>query len=208
MKLLDKLQYLSLMAENATEIHTPSADAMDRVLQYATDVFPTLQLKLRDLKAKDVVAVFEHGDKTMYHVKAYPRKMPDTHVIVVMSGEAVCGHILIDLAAEYAAPYFECPALEVEGELDAADVQRLLPQIRADEDNPFAVLGLADGTYMQTYRTDEGFYLEYQLVNTSSHYEIPELATCEEVVSAMLAYGFGKDKDWLTAFDWQRQNLD
>jgi hypothetical protein len=79
--------------------------------------------------------------------------------------------------------------------------------IDPDEDNPFAVLGIAEGgTYIQTYRETDGFVLEYQLVNTSSHYRVDELLSAEQVVDAMISYSFGKD-EWLEALDWQRLNL-
>ena len=208
MQLLDKLQYLRLMGPDSGEEHAPTAEAIDRVLIYATDVFPHLQLKQRKLKANDVVAVFQYGDRTFFHVKAFPRKMEDTFVIVVTSVDGFHGHILIDLAAEYSQAYLDCPSLGFADVADATDIERLIPQIHPRDDNPFAILSVGEGTFMQTLRTDDGFILEHQLVNTSSHYEIPELASGDQVVSAMVSYAFGRNEEWLESFAWQRQQLE
>lgn len=110
-------------------------------------------------------------------------------------------------AAEYSEPYLDCPSFGFADVPDAKDIQRLIPQIHPDDDNPFAILSVGEGTFMQTLWTDDGFILEHQLVNTSSHYEIPELASADQVVSAMVPYAFGKNEEWLESFAWRRQEL-
>ena len=84
--------------------------------------------------------------------------------------------------------------------------QGMIAQINPDEDNPFAILELGDGTYMQTFRTHDGFHLEHQLVNAAGHYEISGLATADQVVAAFVSYAFGKN-EWLENFTWQLQQL-
>lgn len=208
MPLLDKLQYLRLMGDGPATKVTPTAYEVDRVLAYAADVFSDLELKSRNLNAADVAAVYRRGDRTFCHVKAFPRKMPDTFVIAVTEDETILGHILIDLAAEYSEPYLDCPSFGFSGVPDATDIEQLIPGIRPTDDNPFAILSTSDGTYMQTLRTEDGYVLEHQLVNTSSHYETPEPASADEVVAAMVAYAFGENEDWLEAFAWRRQVLE
>jgi hypothetical protein len=169
-----------------------------------------LDLKARKLAAKDLAAAYRHGATgcTCFHVKAFPRRAPDTVVIVVADpdGRNAQGHILIDLAADYSQPFFECPSFDFEDVPTTNDIRSLIPAINPDDDNPFAILTLSDGTYMQTLRMPEGFVLEHQLVNTSSHYEIPDVATAGEVVKAMESYAFGNN-EWLEMFDWRRQKL-
>jgi len=205
MQLLDKLQYLGLMGPVPGTVVSPTSQTVDRVFAYATTVFPNLQLKHRKLKTDDLASVFQHGEHTFFHVKAFPRTMKDTFVVVVAKDTTFVGHILIDLAAEYSQPYLNCPSFDFSDAPDAKDIERMIPQIRPDHSDPFAILSLADGTFMQTLRTEDGFVLEHQLVNTSSHYEIPKLATSHQVVKAMVAYAFGNDEEWLRAFAWQRQ---
>ena len=69
------------------------------------------------------------------------------------------------------------------------------------------MLILGDGTFMQTLKTDDGFVLEHQLVNTACHYEIPEFATADQVVAAIVSYAFGNN-EWLESFAWQLQQLE
>ncbi len=179
MQLLDKLQYLRMLREGAEKV-TPKPEATARVLEYATHVWPSLDLKKRILKTTD---------------------------IVVTNDDHIEGHILIDLAAEYSEPFLNCPSFEFEGTPTPDDLKSLIPQIHPNDDNPFAILMLGDGTFMQTLRTDDGFVLEYQLVNTKCHFEIPERATAGQVVAAMVSYAFGKN-EWLESFDWQLQELE
>jgi hypothetical protein len=208
-QLLSKLQYLRLLGGQTEEL-SPAPDAMDRILHYAAGIWEELDLKKRKLAANDLAAAYQHGAGgcACFHVKAFPRRAPDTYVIVAADpdGRNVQGHILIDLAAENSQPFFECPSFDFEGEPTVDDIRSLIPAIHPDDDNPFAVLTRMDGTYMQTLRTPEGFVLEHQLVNTTSHYEIPDLATAGEVVKAMESYAFGKH-EWLEMFDWRQQIL-
>ena len=206
MQLLDKLQYLRMMGDPAEKI-SPTTDALVSVLDYASRVWPKLDLKKRKLKTSDIAVVYQHGDRTFNHIKAFPRKMQDTFVIVVTNQNDIEGHILIDLAAEYSQPFLDCPSSDFEGLPTPDDLKSLIPQIPPDDDNPFAILILGEGTFMQTLSTDEGFLLEHQLVNTSCHYEIPEFASADHVVNAMVSYAFGKN-EWLESFDWELQELE
>lgn len=113
----------------------------------------------------------------------------------------------MDLLAEQADPFLNCPSAGFLAVPRPNDIASRLSQITPDDDNPFAILSTGDGTYIQTYCTDDGYVLEHQLVNTSSHYETPELVSLEEVVNAFRSYAFGNN-EWLKEFDWRRQNLE
>lgn len=205
MKLLNKRQYLKLLSDASEQI-TPEGAVIETVLDYAGSVFPTVGLTARKLKPSDVRYTFRNGKRQLCHVRAFPRKSPDTFLIVVFGPKKIEGHILIDLAAEYSAPYLDCVATGYKGTPDRKTLENQIRSIDPNQPNPFAILNTGEGTYMQTYREEKGFILEYQLVNTSSHYEIPKRATEDQVVAAMLSYAFGK-YEWLDAFSWRRQEL-
>lgn len=204
MALLNKLQYKQILRSGASQKRTASDAQLDRVLTYATKLFPKLELKPRSLAPKDVSVVYQFGQHSLFHVRAFPRKQPDTFLIVVTDAkDKPTDHILFDIAAEYAEQHLDAPQFGFFESATKEDIRRVITGINPDEDNPFAILGIAEGgTYIQTYRETDGFLLEYQLVNTSSHYRVDELLSAKQVVNAMISYAFGKD-EWLEAFEWQ-----
>lgn len=206
MKLLDKRQYLKLLSGTGVQ-HQPDETTVRDVLAYAAQVFPEMQLKPRPLKGSDIAAVYRFGRRLLCHVKVYARKAPDTFLIVVVRSGRIEGHILIDLAAEYSKPVLNCVATGYHGVPDKDELERQIREIDPDMDNPFAILTTGDGTYLQTFCEADGFILEYQLVNISSHYEITRRASEDDVVAAMLSYAFGRN-EWLDAFKWRRLILD
>ncbi len=206
MKLLNKLQYLKLLSRTGEEIQ-PDDSMVSNVLAYATRVFPEMQLKSRMLKRSDISAVYRFGRRILCHVKVYARKAPDTFLIVIVRAGKIDGHILIDLAAEYSKPVLNCVATGYLGVPDRNELEKQIRGIDPDMDNPFAILSTGEGTYLQTFREADGFILEYQLVNTSSHYETVKLVSEDEVVAAMLSYAFGRN-EWLEDFKWRRLILD
>ncbi len=209
MALLDKLQYKQILSAGEAEKFSATDEQLDRVLKYAEKLLPKLKLPPRTLSSKDCKVVYQIGEHWLFHVRALFRKQPDTFVIVVTDEKfKPTDHILIDIAAEYAELMFDAPQFGLFESASKQDIRRVIRGIDPDKNDPFAVLGIAEGgTYIQTYREDSGFILEYQLVNTSSHYKVPELVSADQVVDAMISYAFGKD-EWLKAFDWQRMKLD
>ncbi len=208
MALLNKLQYKQLLSSGASQKRSTSEAQSDRVFKYATKLLPKLELDSRSLTPRDISVVYQFGRHSLYHVRAYPRKQPDTFVIVVTDEkDKPTDHILIDIAAEYAEHNLDAPQFGLFKSATKQDIRRVITGIDAHADNPFAILGTANGgTYIQTYRETDGFLLEYQLVNTSSHYSVDELLSAEQVVDAMISYAFGKD-EWLASFEWQHVKL-
>lgn len=209
MALLNKLQFKQLLSAGKSQKRTATDEQWDRVLKYAAKLFPKLHLDPRNLTHKDASVIYQFGPKSFFHVRAFPRKQPDTFVIVVTNEQDMpTDHILIDIEAEYAENQLEAPQFGLFESPSEKDIRRVISSIDPDEVNPFAVLGTAKGgTYIQTYRETKGFALEYQLVNTSSHYSVRKLLSPEQVIDAMISYSFGKD-EWLEAFKWQRMKLD
>lgn len=206
-RLLNKLEYLSLLTKNpATVSHQSYAE---QVVTYASTAWPGLELKKRKLRNSDIIGCYRHRAVQVFHVKAFPRKRPETNVVIVFepSTSEFIGHILIDLAAEHSTPRLDCPSSEYEGNPQPDEIESLLAQITPDDDNPFAIMETGEGSYIQTLCTDDGYLLEYQLVNASSHYETSTPLSFEEVVDCFVSYGF-EGNQWLESFTWQRQRLE
>lgn len=206
MKLLDKLQYLSLIKESPEKI-LPTSENILSILKISEKVFDALDLKRRKLSIKDVTTIFRHNDFLFYHIKAYPRKDPETQVIIIVDTNNQCeGYILIDFLSEYTRPLLECPSLDFEDVVTKEDIELLIPKIDINDNDPFAILSTGEGTYMQTMKTDEGFILEHQLVNHRCHYEAVGNLSVEQVIAAMVSYAFGKH-EWLETIQWRHQQI-
>jgi hypothetical protein len=205
MALLNKRQYKQLLSTGVAQQRTATDKQCDRVLQYATKQFPKLELKPRGFTQKDVCAIYQLGQRSLFHVRAFPRKQPDTVLIVVADEkDKLTDHILIDLAAESAVQQLNTSQFGLFESTTKQNIRRVISGMDLEE---FAILGTANGgTYIQTYREPKGFLLEYQLVNTSSHYRVRKLVTSNQVIDAMISYAFAKD-EWLEAFAWQRMKL-
>lgn len=205
-KLLTLSQYLDLLPA-PTEIELTAAE-LAPALVYASRAWPDLALRPRRLSARDVSDVAQSGDGTrLIHIRAFPRKRPETFVIVACRGKRILGHILFDVLAEYQGIHLDCRQAGIDGEVARQQLAAAIRGIDADADDPFAILSKGDGTYMQTYRKPRGFILEHQLVNTSSHYRARGLVDVKTVVAAMQGYGFGKYDDWLPLARWSRVDL-
>lgn len=204
--LLDRAAYFELVDEPGTRVEA-CADAVPQILAFLEQIWPTLNLKKRRLQDQDIVFVFRHAQRLFYHVRVYPRKQPQTFIIVATNEAGLpSDYILIDLAAEHVVPMFECPTFELEQVANEAMLREFLPKISASDQNPFAILARGEGTFMQTYHSEDGFLLEYQLVNTSSHYQAGTLLKAEQVVEAMVSY-LANDNQWLTMFAWEKMEL-
>lgn len=207
MALLNKLAYKTLLTGDAIK-RSQDELPLKRILKYAEDLLEELQLEPRKLQTVDAEVTYQFGPRTLCHVRAFPKQGVDIYLIVVLDGnDQPTDHILIDLGAEYQPLSLEGPQFGFFSAATEEDVKTVIPEIDPNIDNPFAVLASPDsGTYIQTYREKEGFALEYQLVNTSSHYQVPHLLSAKEVVNAMLSYGWGND-EWLSMFDWAHMEL-
>lgn len=207
MALLDKLGYKKLLTSDAIQ-RSQDELPLNRVLKYAESLLPELGLEPRKLKPTDAEVTYQFGSRALCHIKAFPDPGVDIYLIVVLDDrDQPTDHILIDLGAEYQPLSLEGPQFGFINVATEDDIKTLIPEIDPDIDNPFAVLASpSGGTYIQTYREKQGFALEYQMVNTSSHYQVPLLLSAEDVVNAMLSYGWGND-EWLSMFDWKKLDL-
>ncbi len=205
MKLLTKHECLSLMVADTFEI-TASEEDVRMAIGYANEVWTSVGLQDHELGEMDINNVYKHGSCLFFYFNALLNQQPETFLIVVIEEGNLIGHILMDLAAEYGVPYMICPAQDFQDDISEEQLRDLIPQIDAQVSNPFAILMTGEGTYMQTFREPDGFALEYQLVNTASHYQANGLVSQQQVIDAMVSFGFGNN-EWLESIDWQIQHL-
>jgi hypothetical protein len=57
---------------------TAPDEQIDRVLKYATKLLPKVELDSRTLTPKDMGVTYQFGERSLFHVRAYPRKQHDT----------------------------------------------------------------------------------------------------------------------------------
>lgn len=204
--LLDRMKYLSMVDEPGIRVEA-ATEWTGQVLDYATSVWAEMELVPRQLEEADITGVFRHAERLFFHIRVFLDERPETFVIVsIQPGNNPDGHILIDLAAEHVLPTFECPAFEFIGPATVELIESYIPQLEADGPNPFAILSRGEGTFVQTYHTEDGYLFEYQLVNTACHYETEELLDAADVVQAMVSY-FHNDNRWVEMFQWKKMDL-
>ncbi|QFZ83282.1 hypothetical protein GFK26_11165 [Variovorax paradoxus] len=204
-KLLQIAEYLDLLNGGlvSAEISNPEKAA---ALGLARDVWGSLALG--DWAEIEPAAVTAWRSKVNGHVLAHvPAFADDCFLIVLLSSEPVApdSYILLDVGAEYANATFSCPFLGLAGAANEDDIRRAIPELPGKSD-PFAVLDLRGGTYMQVYADGHGFHLEHQLVTSAAHYRCVDIVGPDEAVEAFLSYAFGSH-EWAYKRRWERISL-
>jgi hypothetical protein len=100
----------------------------------------------------------------------------------------------------------ECPELGIDEAATEPLIRTTIPKLLELENDAFAILSIGEGTYLQTLAEDGLFVLEYQLVSTAAHYELPERVTTDVVTNAFLSYAFGM-KEWARELPWRKLEL-
>jgi hypothetical protein len=127
-------------------------------------------------------------------------------MIVVLSDEHAANYIVFDIGAEYSQPEYICPSIDYQGPAQRDVILNSIPNLKNHKD-PFAILAIADDTYLQTYQNPDGKYdFEHQLVTTKFHYRALGEVNVGEVCDAFISYAFGK-KEWATDLTWERIEL-
>ena len=114
-------------------------------------------------------------------------------------------YLLFDIGAEYQEPWFSCPAFRIEAKASEEIIEANLPKLHGLKD-PFAVLEIGNGTYLQAYAQGGVFDVEHQLVSLGSHYRLVQPVGSQAAVQLFLSYAFGK-KEWARDFKWERMVL-
>lgn len=201
-RLLQIAEYLDLVSGGLVSAEI-SEGAKAAALSLACDLWGSLALG--NWAEIDPAAVTAWRSKMDGHVLVHvPAVANDCFLIVLLGSEPVApdSYILFDIGAEYASATFSSPSLELAGAANEGDIRRAIPELPGKPD-PFAILDLRGGTYMQVYADEQGFHLEHQLVTTAAHYRCADIIGPDEAVEAFLSYAFG-NYEWAYKWRWER----
>lgn len=200
-KLLQQHEYLDLL-EGGMERHLASDAQIAGALDLAREVWNPLQLgSWNELQP----APFAWRNQTRGHVLVHvPTDYQDCFLIVAVRQGAATpdAYILFDVGAEYVPASIACPACGLSGPASAEDIRVAMPQLPGNAE-PFAVVELRGGTYMQVYADKQGFHLEHQLVTTGAHYRCADVVSAEVAANILVSYAFGK-YEWAYDRRWER----
>jgi hypothetical protein len=190
-RLLQQYEYLDLI-QAGTEKHAASDGVIGAAVELARSLCEPLGLG--KWAEPDPAKIFTRRCPSqgalLVHV---PCGMDDCFFIVVFGGGAASPqeYFLFDIGAEYMQPRLECPAFSLAEVATEENIRRCIPLLPG-KDDPFAVIELRGGTYMQVYAEAEGFHLEHQLVSPGAHYAGTEAVSAEEAADTLVSYACGK----------------
>jgi hypothetical protein len=200
-RLLQQHEYLDLI-QAGTEKHAASDAVIHAALELARSLSEPLGLgkwaepdpgKIYTRRCPSQGALLVH----------VPCGMEDCFFIAVVGRGAASAqeYFLFDIGAEYVQPRLECPAFSLAEVATEENIRRCIPLLPG-KDDPFAVIELRGGTYMQVYAELEGFHLEHQLVSPAVHYRRCEAVSAEDAVETLVSYACGK-YEWAYQ-QWER----
>jgi hypothetical protein len=206
MKLLQLHEYLRFLhAGTVPECHQLSQSEVARCMSAAQQVWPDTGLLPWESAPRTVAYAWKSNDGR--HIGAHiTADRENCFLIVVLSDEHATSYIVFDIGAEYSQPEYICPSMSYHGPPQRDVILQSIPNLK-DHKDPFAILAVADGTYLQTYQNPDGTYeLEHQLVTTKFHYRALGEVNVHQVSDAFISYAFGK-KEWATDVTWERVEL-
>jgi len=204
MKVLQLHEYLRLLRAGITEGFLSQSE-LDRCMSAAQEIWPDTGLLPWESAPRTVDHVWKGNDGryTAAHITA---DIKDCFLIVFLFEERASSYIVFDIGAEYSRVVYICPSIDYEGPPQRDVILKSIPNLR-DHEDPFAILAIADGTYLQAYQHRNGTYqLEHQLVTTKFHYRALGEVNAGEVCDAFISYAFGK-QEWAFDLTWERVEL-
>ena len=204
MKLLQLHEYLGLLRAG-TGSHELSQNELDRCMSAAQQIWPDTGLLPWESAPRTAAHVWKSNDGR--HVAAHiTADREDCFLIIFLSEERASSYIVFDIGAEYSGMEYICPSIRYHGPPQRDVILKSIPNLRNHKD-PFAILAIADGTYLQTYQNPNGTYdLEHQLVTTKFHYRALGEVNVNVACDAFISYAFGR-KEWTTDLTWERVEL-
>jgi hypothetical protein len=204
MNLLQLHEYLRFL-HAGIEDHQLSQSELDRCMSAAQEIWPDTGLLPWESTPRTVAYVWrsKDGRHAAAHITA---DRENCFLIVVLSEERASSYIVFDIGAEYSEAEYICPSIGYQGPAQRDVILNSIPNLR-DHGDPFAILDVGGGTYLQTRQYRNGTYqLEHQLVTTKFHYRALGEINANEVCEAFISYAFGK-KEWATDLTWERVEL-
>lgn len=205
LKQLQFHEYLALL-EGSIKSATPDPALAETWLEQAKKLWPQLGIAKWAKHPRQVEYVARTPAGVQFvHVTA---DWTNCFLILVVPAGAVQADawILFDIGAQYNEPMLICPAFDLEEAATPEQVRTIIPQL-GGEDDPFAILEIGDGTYLQTYAEGDLYEVEHQLVSTKQHFKLPEPVEAAVVVDLFLSYAFGK-YEWSRERVWEPMELD
>lgn len=127
----------------------------------------------------------------------------EAHALQLLQLTIELGLVLVDLSGSVVFPPMGTPArISLGGDwtllanLTRLDIERLLTELPAD--NPFLIIEVADGRYIQTYDQDGSFLLEYR--DDTGHFGTT-VATAADVADRMTGW-LKQEPDWFVGLAW------
>lgn len=206
MRLLQIHEYLDLLDGGAT---TEDVDDLltELALVIAKSLWPTLKLSPWNAGSRTVetVARCKASGNRLVHVTA---DWKDCFLILVFAPDRhdANSYFLFDIGAEYSEVQLVCPALAVQSPATAKLIEDCIPRLQDTKSDPFAILDLGDGTYMQAYAEESGYEVEYQLVSLAARYALNKKVDAATVVALFKSYAFGR-KEWAREYTWSKVEL-
>jgi hypothetical protein len=206
MKLLQLHEYLTFLhAGTVPDGHQLSRSELDQCMSAAQEIWPETGLLPWESAPRSVAYAWKSNDGR--HIGAHiTADRENCFLIVVLSDGRPTSYIVFDIGAEYRQAEYICPSIGYEGPAERDVILGSIPNLK-DHKDAFAILAVADGTYLQTYQNPDGTYdLEHQLVTTKFHYRALGEINAREVCDAFISYAFGI-KEWATDLTWERMEL-
>jgi len=204
MKVLQLHEYLRFLHAGTGEHHL-SPSELNRCMSAAQEIWPDTGLLPWESAPRTAAYAWKSNDGC--HIAAHiSADIENCFLIVVLSEQRFSSYIVFDIGAEYRQAEYICPSIDYQGPAERDVILNSIPNLR-DHKDAFAILAVADGTYLQTYQNPNGTYdLEHQLVTTKFHYRALGEINVGEVCDAFMSYAFGK-KEWATDLTWERMEL-
>ena len=204
MKLLQLHEYLRFLHAGIGR-HQLSQRELDRCMSAAQELWPDTGLLPWESAPRTVGYAWKSNDGR--HIAGnITADRENCFLIVVLSEGHPSSYILFDIGAEYTQAEYICPSIGYQGPAEQDVILKSLPNLR-DHQDPFAILEVGNGTYLQTRQYRNGTYqLVHQLVTTKFHYRALGEINVSEVCDAFISYAFGK-KEWATDLTWELVEL-
>jgi hypothetical protein len=154
MRLLQLHEYVALL-DGGTDKHPIGDDVSKACLSQAESIWPKLRMSSWTDRPRTVeyVARCRVTGRLLVHVSG---DWKDCFLILVVPPHhstphhlEIEGYLLFDIGAEYGAPRLVCPAFGLDHVANEPEIRRTIPLLPGARD-PFAILEIGEGTYIQT----------------------------------------------------------
>ncbi len=204
-RLLQIHEYLDILNGGVTPSSLSTEDET-LCLKEAATIWPDTGLEVWNARERRIKSVYRsHDGRLLCHVNTH---RPNAFVICIVEPESFSlkSFFLFDIGAQYTNAVYVCPLADYEGTPTPELIEETIPNLSKSLD-PWAVLEVGAGTYLQTHCNPDGSYsLEHQLMTTACHYRSSTSLTVAVVLEAFRSYAFGK-YEWTTLVAWEKQEL-